>query len=390
MENPKAERQQLINAFAKGRIDMEEIEYRRVENGTFEKINSVCSLLAYMALRHNRNSNSNRTLLQEIKIVQHNVRHWSRPRSIRLGNYYRKENTDVILLNSTGITDNDKIRIYNYNVTSRNILNEMHAGVAVAVRKDLQHRIIDDFTDDVLGVQIETTKGPLMFITHYSPPRRNYIPTAELENKLQKNIPVYFAGDLSAHLSAMGYDAYNHNGREIQRLIQQNKIINLGPDFRTLVHKNGKPDIVFTNRTALLNYAVKRGNLTSSDHFPVMLRVSTRPIVKRTERTRCLCRTNWEDFKRKMETRMEHTFKLAEIETRTDIDAGKIEEYYGHWYKAIEESLEETSPKTKVSFYLHARDSDFLKLLEITYRDLTTKPFWTREDIKLLKTYNKG
>ena len=40
---PKAERQTLINAFAKGRIDMEEIEYRRVDNGTFERINSICA-----------------------------------------------------------------------------------------------------------------------------------------------------------------------------------------------------------------------------------------------------------------------------------------------------------------------------------------------------------
>ena len=40
-KNAKAERQHLINAFAKGRIDMEEIEYRRVENNAFEKINSV-------------------------------------------------------------------------------------------------------------------------------------------------------------------------------------------------------------------------------------------------------------------------------------------------------------------------------------------------------------
>ena len=154
------------------------------------------------------------------------------------------------------MTNNDGICIYNYNVTSRNILNDMHPGVVVAVRKDIQHRIIDDFTDDVLGVQIETTKGPLMIITHYSPPRRNYVPTAELENKLQRNTPVYFAGDLNAHLPAMGYNAYNHNGREIQRLIQQNKIIHLGSDFRTMVHTNGKPDIVFSNRTAFLNYAI--------------------------------------------------------------------------------------------------------------------------------------
>ena len=42
-KNPKAERQSLMNAFTKNRIDVNEIEYRRVENTTFEKINRVCT-----------------------------------------------------------------------------------------------------------------------------------------------------------------------------------------------------------------------------------------------------------------------------------------------------------------------------------------------------------
>ena len=92
----------------------------------------------------------------------------------------------MILLNSTGVTDQNRIKIFNYNVISRNTLNEMHAGVVVAVRGDLKYRIVDDFTDDVLGVQLETLRGHIMIITSYSPPRRNYIPIAEIENKIQK------------------------------------------------------------------------------------------------------------------------------------------------------------------------------------------------------------
>ena len=42
-KTPKAERPSLITAFTKNRIDMSEIEYRRVENATFDKINSVCT-----------------------------------------------------------------------------------------------------------------------------------------------------------------------------------------------------------------------------------------------------------------------------------------------------------------------------------------------------------
>ena len=123
-------------------------------------------------------------------------------------------------------------------------MNEGHAGVAVAIRKDLQYRLVDDFADDDLGVEIETTKGRIMIISNYSPPRRNYIPTAEIENELQKYIPVYFVV-VNAHLPAMGYANYNNNGREIKRLMEQNKIIHVGPDFTTFVHKNGRPEIVF-------------------------------------------------------------------------------------------------------------------------------------------------
>ena len=107
----------------------------------------------FMALRHNGGyNNNNGNQIQDIKIIQHNVQHWSQERAIESGNYYRKENPDVILLNSTGMTDRDNIKITNYNVTRRNLLNEAHAGVAVAVRKNLRYRLMDDFADDILGV----------------------------------------------------------------------------------------------------------------------------------------------------------------------------------------------------------------------------------------------
>ena len=93
-----------------------------------------------------------------------------------------------------------------------------------------------------------------MIIKHYSPPYRNYIPTAELENKLQKNIPLYFAGDLNAHKAAMGYSIYNYKEREIQRLMQQNKIMHLGSDFRTNMHRSKSKDTSAQNSNYKLGY----------------------------------------------------------------------------------------------------------------------------------------
>ena len=54
--------------------------------------------------------------LNNIKIIQHNVLKWTHSRKIELGNYYQKEFPDVLLLNSTGVSDAERIKIFQYNV----------------------------------------------------------------------------------------------------------------------------------------------------------------------------------------------------------------------------------------------------------------------------------
>ena len=105
----------------------------------------------------------------------------------------------------------------------------------------------------------------------------------------------------------------------------------------------------------------------------MILKLSTKPIVRRVERRRGIRKTNWDAFKGKMEERVNTAFNLAELENREDIDADKLEDLYKRWYEAIESSLEETSPLTKLSYYIHVRDSDCLKLQEIAYRNMTRR-----------------
>ena len=62
----------------------------------------------------------------------------------------------------------------------KNFQNEQYAGVAIAVHKDIRYQILDDFIDDILGIRILTLRGPIDILTHYSPPRRNYLPLGEL------------------------------------------------------------------------------------------------------------------------------------------------------------------------------------------------------------------
>ena len=113
--------------------------------------------------------------MEVIKIIQHNVIKWTLDRRNELFNYYTKEDPDIILLNSTGIPDNQNIKIFTYKVYQRNFQNEEHAGVAIAIKYNVKHKILDNFQEDFIGIEIDTNRGPIIVTTTYLPPRRNYI-----------------------------------------------------------------------------------------------------------------------------------------------------------------------------------------------------------------------
>ena len=53
-----------------------------------------------------------------------------------------------------------------------------------------------------------------------------------------------------------------------------------GPDFGTLASKRGKPDIILSNNHNMYNLAIQQGDLTTSDHLPIIVKISTKPIIK--------------------------------------------------------------------------------------------------------------
>ena len=74
-------------------------------------------------------------------------------------NYYRRMDPDVVLLNSTGIMDDQQLKVYGYNTYKRNKESEFNAGIAIAVKNTVEHRLWDDFSEDVLAVEIITKRG---------------------------------------------------------------------------------------------------------------------------------------------------------------------------------------------------------------------------------------
>ena len=64
--------------------------------------------------------------------------------------------------------------------------SERHAGVAKAIKKNIPYLLIDDFREDLLGIKLYTSKGPMIIVTHYSPPRYDYLPLGEMRSQFQK------------------------------------------------------------------------------------------------------------------------------------------------------------------------------------------------------------
>ena len=108
--------------------------------------------------------------IRKIKIIQHNVVKWTSARKNELSNYYIKEQADIILLNSTGIPNENRIKLFNYNIYQKNISGEESPGIAVAIKRTIKHKLIDDFDLDMLAIKIDTTKGPIIISTTYLPP----------------------------------------------------------------------------------------------------------------------------------------------------------------------------------------------------------------------------
>ena len=159
----------------------------------------------------------------------------------------------------------------------------------------------------------------------------------------------------------------------------------MGPDFRTYIPRDGKPDLVFSNKEAFLNYAIFPGKLTSSDHLPIVIKLSTKQIVKPQQIRFNYSNMNWELFKERIEEKINNANRENNLNDRNDIDTTKIETSLSNWINIIKETRDEIVPKRSLNYFIYTRDSDYLKLLENIYKTIIHKLFWSRHDLDVIK-----
>lgn len=238
-----------------------------------------------------------------LTIIQHNVQNW-RTNRITLSNIYNQTSPDIILLNSHSLTNNDQLKIFNYNVFSCNKSNENHAGAAIAIKKGLTFRLHDNFYSDLLAITIDSLQGPITIATSYVPPRRNYLNLIDYHNLFSYDNPVYLFSDLNARHHCLGYNDNNRRGDNLKHLIDRNICTHIGPFFPTIItHRScTSPDIILKNNRAFYNTYFHPGPPTPSDHIPIIGIISANPIQVPIPTRNQFHNADWTKYKHDLST----------------------------------------------------------------------------------------
>lgn len=318
--------------------------------------------------------------MPRIRVIQHNVLHWD-TRKFDLSNTYRQFDPDVVLINSHGLRDETRLKIPGFRIYQQNISNEINDGVAIAIKSHTRHKVHDDFLSETLAIEIETIDGPLLIATSYLPPRRPYLPHPDFLRLLRRQTPVFLVGDLNARHPYLGYTTSNQVGRDIVDYLRRQTALHIGPffptyfDFRTA----STPDIALTNRVNFLHYSFTPGPLTTSDHIPTILDISTSPLLIPSVRRYAYNRVNWDAFSEDDALQMTDLPDVT-YGTLEDIDAA-----LETWMTTVKTTADRHIPLTSHKIRSAPRPSRTTQLLRIQFqalRDRASLRGWTYDDYR--------
>lgn len=320
---------------------------------------------------------------ETIKIIQHNVLAWTINRRYELYNIYRLSDPDIILINSHGCVEDYKIKLFGYKVYQKNCYNQLQDGIAIAVKSNLQHTVLDNYDENYIAIQIQTSLGPTLIATGYQPPRRPIIPLQSLLQIFRRNIPVIFLGDLNARHPILGHNNTNNAGDSVATLLRRGTVQHHGPDFKTYMNPRavGTPDIILTNDHIVHNMHVTAGPLTSSDHLPIILTLSAAPIQVPTTPRLDKGRANWTQFEDNLK---DYTTPELDGRPTTDIDK-ELEK----WYMATDRAIDNNIPTTKYRTLPHPNISNDTRTALRTYNTVRRHAEingWTQVSRNMIKT----
>ena len=325
--------------------------------------------------------------MDTIKIMQHNVAHW-RTNKTTLIQTYNEINPDIILINSHGLKSSEQLKIHGYITYKVNSSEELHDGSAILIKQNIEHRIDDDFITDILLIKIETINGPINFATTYLPPRRPYLPFPDIHKIMSNNNPTYLIGDFNAKHPFLGDSTSNNVGKGLKIFHDRNTMIHHGPNFPTYISGRNAttPDLILSNNKIFHNFLITQGPVTSSDHLPLIITLTTKAIKKAIAPTYKYMKADWGNFKNEIQDKINNTH------INNTLSQNDIEGHLKEWYNIIEKAMQNNIPKTCNIIDQKPISNNTIKNLQYTLGNLTTEARnrgWTHHRFIVFKYVKK-
>ncbi len=257
------------------------------------------------------------------------------------------------------------MKIPGYRIYKVNYFENLNDGSAIAVKYKIKHKLYDDFDTDVLAIEVETGLGPIIIATTYLPPRRPYLPYPDIHKLLSNNISTYILGDFNARHTVFGNRDKNTVAKSLINLINQGKIIHLGPHFTTYHSNNASssPDKIFSNKHHYQNCCNEPGDITTSDHLPIIFKLATIPFITEKLPTYNISKANWNQF----HTKLDSQSIVSNFDGNT---SEQIEHATQKWLNDVKKAMEVSIPRSFYKYQYQLRKTPEIRNLEVLFKHL--------------------
>ena len=235
-----------------------------------------------------------------LKIAFQNINGWNEDKKPALTQYFTQLNPDIILFAHTNIHANTApLKLHPYTVYMHNT-DTQYSGVAILVKPNIKHCLVNhQFRGDTIAITVETSLGPINIATNYSPPRRQYIPIADINWLSRHRTPTYILADLNAHHRTFDTSTNDYGIVLYNEWLRHGNLRRIGPPtgtFRTPRGALTMPDIVLSNRHCYHFSHCSNLPFNVSDHAPLCLEISARAIKIPSPEFELNAKANWNRF----------------------------------------------------------------------------------------------
>ena len=241
------------------------------------------------------------------------------------------------------------------------------SGVAILIKPYITHSIITHtFIGDTLAIKIETSLGPIIIATNYSPPSRQFIPITDLNWLASHQTPAYLLADLNARHTSYCTSTNNYGAVLYNEWLRRGRFKRLGPSIGTFRNKRGnltKPDIALSNSQSYHHAHCTTLPFNVSDHAPICLEISARAIKIPCPEFELNAKADWEQFTKILKD------KIAPINLNLK-DTHENENYVEFLEKAVKETKKLTIPMSKFKYSTKYSVTNKFKRLERVLREI--------------------